>query len=658
MNVYGFIKEASITDYIDSDALYQVLKDCPVTSHLELVDCYDDMTIKMKGDMGFQFFKVVKGPEGLEAYKIAENSGEKLGDTFPLTNDLEEYDNFPDNTKINGELTVGDKFTNKYGTIIEIIEPTEEGTPQYNIVPKVGARDCRGTSNYDSLRRILQVNGYERFTETEEPETREEIEKEINQIRKDLDYCERRDAVCCTFGSEQQRAELEGRLIELSEKLDRLELEECSAKDDLQETSVFDHKVGSTVYWVGAGNEISATGKIIDFPTDGRMTIKWDDGDVNTYDIDHPDIQNEYTYDNSINGDDEMFEGARYLKEESYEDELFLAIEDALYNAGFSVTRYSDAGMMTNNLGWCVSNSDGEVQLQCMGTYLSEANAVSYLTEAPNPDNAEANELIKSALKDAMFAINNTDKLKEIGIDVEVKKWHEDEPATERNLHSVYLVGPKGRKLSCNTSGWRDGFNSSSDMTNTTKDWSTNHEENTIEQRNYKQSRLEVSQAKQELPVLKKRLKLYERRYGKDSSQYRELVKYIKKTEETIANGIKARQISSYRSTPNENVDFKNYLDKEKVADRPKPYVAPKMNPTVAAYKGAKAEEDYEAREEERNKKYDEEDAQRIADMAKRAAEEKSRRDAYLNAAKERTQATLKEIRDRIAASKAKRGAE
>lgn len=60
-------------------------------------------------------------------------------------------------------------------------------------------------------------------------------------------------------------------------------------------------KKGDTVYWVGAGNEIGATGTIIDFPTEGRMTIKWDDGDVNTYDIDHPSIQLAHKYDNSFN---------------------------------------------------------------------------------------------------------------------------------------------------------------------------------------------------------------------------------------------------------------------------------------------------------------------------------------------------------------------
>ena len=87
MNLYQIIKEASVTDYIDSDALYDIFKNNPVTNHLELVKCYDDMTIKMKGDSGYRFFKVVKTPDGFEAYEI-EESGEKIGDTFQLISNI------------------------------------------------------------------------------------------------------------------------------------------------------------------------------------------------------------------------------------------------------------------------------------------------------------------------------------------------------------------------------------------------------------------------------------------------------------------------------------------------------------------------------------------------------------------------------------------
>ena len=62
------------------------------------------------------------------------------------------------------------------------------------------------------------------------------------------------------------------------------------------------------------------------------------------------------------------------LKEDSYEDSLFTDIEAALNQYGFDVTRYTDAGMMTKNIGWIVSNSEGEVNLTCAGTYLDESS--------------------------------------------------------------------------------------------------------------------------------------------------------------------------------------------------------------------------------------------------------------------------------------------
>lgn len=41
------------------------------------------------------------------------------------------------------------------------------------------------------------------------------IEERINEIKKQLEYIEERDKVCCAFGSEQEIAELEKELEEL-----------------------------------------------------------------------------------------------------------------------------------------------------------------------------------------------------------------------------------------------------------------------------------------------------------------------------------------------------------------------------------------------------------------------------------------------------------
>ena len=60
----------------------------------------------------------------------------------------------------------------------------------------------------------------------------------------------------------------------------------------------------------------------------------------------------------------------RKLNESSYSEPLFETIENALYNAGLDVTRFSDAMIMSNNLGWVVSDDDGNsVQIECLGTW-------------------------------------------------------------------------------------------------------------------------------------------------------------------------------------------------------------------------------------------------------------------------------------------------
>ena len=52
-----------------------------------------------------------------------------------------------------------------------------------------------------------------------------------------------------------------------------------------------------------------------------------------------------------------------------YGEGIFGAIEDALNDAGFDVTRYTDAGVLTRNIGWEVSKDGGYTQLDCPGSW-------------------------------------------------------------------------------------------------------------------------------------------------------------------------------------------------------------------------------------------------------------------------------------------------
>ena len=78
------------------------------------------------------------------------------------------------------------------------------------------------------------------------------------------------------------------------------------------------------------------------------------------------------------------------LKEESYNDDIYRRIEEALQNAGFTVDRYTDAGVLTYNLGWVVYDSSGEVNLTCDGTWLDD--------EEDDEDLEECDKSLKESL--------------------------------------------------------------------------------------------------------------------------------------------------------------------------------------------------------------------------------------------------------------------
>lgn len=86
------------------------------------------------------------------------------------------------------------------------------------------------------------------------------------------------------------------------------------------------------------------------------------------------------------------------LNEEYYEDGIYAEIEDALRDAGFDIQRFSDAGVLTRNLGWIVYNENGErADITCDGTYLGESKK---LTEGE--DTKEATEIFINGLDKAV----------------------------------------------------------------------------------------------------------------------------------------------------------------------------------------------------------------------------------------------------------------
>lgn len=119
-------------------------------------------------------------------------------------------------------------------------------------------------------------------------------------------------------------------------------------------------------------NEKGARFTIVDLDDKGQVTYKDDNGKAECVQLD--------SAINMLmkNGYKKVKES---IKEDSYEDTFFSDIESALVNAGFDVTRFSDAGVLTKNIGWVISNEEGEVQLSCDGTWLDEGCKKDKITE-------------------------------------------------------------------------------------------------------------------------------------------------------------------------------------------------------------------------------------------------------------------------------------
>lgn len=104
----------------------------------------------------------------------------------------------------------------------------------------------------------------------------------------------------------------------------------------------------------------------------------FDGYDVNSYELfkdwfnkmDYPEIgRNPYRITDNIKTENKTIK-----TEDSYDEGIFYEIEEALREAGLNPVRFTDDGVMTNNLGWTVTGEDGtQQQITCDGSYLAES---------------------------------------------------------------------------------------------------------------------------------------------------------------------------------------------------------------------------------------------------------------------------------------------
>ena len=74
--------------------------------------------------------------------------------------------------------------------------------------------------------------------------------------------------------------------------------------------------------------------------------------------------------------EESLTEEDKKLCEEKYEDEEFQALETVFDEAGFNPERFSDAGVLTKNLGWILDVNGETIYLSCDGTWLDESKTL------------------------------------------------------------------------------------------------------------------------------------------------------------------------------------------------------------------------------------------------------------------------------------------
>ncbi len=272
------------------------------------------------------------------------------------------------------------------------------------------------------------------------------------------------------------------------------------------------------------------------------------------------------------------------------------------------------------------------------------------LTEARNPENDEANELIRTALNDPEYAKNHTSELRKHGI-----KYIP--PEEGREWKGGALEGKQGRRLAVNNDAdWRrddlrqivdtsyspydSSYANGYSQENRDKDYED------LRQKTYAKSREEYNRARKNINRQRTRVRNLENKDQFDS-QVLKARDTLQNYEDTLKKGISADYKDTRKIHP--DTDLKGFLNAKRHSDRP---LARENDPKFAKdsysfrnrrdkgdriidpsnrdlqdYKWAKSERKYLDKERERIDQSNQEDQDRIKEMKKRFADDKARRE-------------------------------
>ena len=273
--------------------------------------------------------------------------------------------------------------------------------------------------------------------------------------------------------------------------------------------------------------------------------------------------------------------------------------------------------------------------------YLENELEESSLTEARNPENDEANELIRTSLNDPEYAKNHATELRKHGI-----KYLKPEKGYDNGA----LEGKQGRRLNINKSpdwgkndvrdatNYSDGYYGYDAYSKGYKSSDAHADEIDLHQKNYKNSKSDYALAKNNIKRQRTKVaNMKKKDAGKWNGKTFDAEQKLKSYENTLKRGITAGFAPSDKIHP--DTDLKGFLNAKKHSDRPlarekdpkyrrdRGVIVDPANKDVEDYKWAKSERRYLDRERERIDQSNKDDQDRIEEMKKRAAEDKARRE-------------------------------
>ncbi len=264
----------------------------------------------------------------------------------------------------------------------------------------------------------------------------------------------------------------------------------------------------------------------------------------------------------------------------------------------------------------------------------------SALTEARNPENDEANELIRTALNDPEYAKNHTSELRKHGIKyIKPEKRYDNGALEGKQGRRLNIVGdPDWRKDDVRDVTNYGGYDTDNAYAKGYKSDDARADEIDLHQKNYKNSKSDYALAKNNIKRQRTKVaNMKKKDAGKWNSKTFDAEQKLRSYENTLKRGITAGFAPSDKIHP--DTDLKGFLNAKKHSDRPlarekdpkyrrdRGVIVDPANKDVEDYKWAKSERKYLDRERERINQSNQEDQDRIEEMKKRAAEEKARRE-------------------------------